>query len=361
MNAPNALTREITAMIAQDGPITLERYMALALGHPKHGYYMTRDPFGAGGDFITAPEISQMFGELVGVWASEAWRLAGAPNPTRLVELGPGRGTLIFDLLRVARVAPDFLDAISVHLVETSPALRAVQRETLARAAKPVDWLARVAEIPPGPALILANEFFDALPVRHFVKTPKGWRERLVGLSADGALTFGLAEKTEGALQVEAPNGSIIEIAAQAQQVMSEIARRIVGTGGVLLAIDYGYTETTLGESLQAVKAHDYVDPLAQPGEADLTTHVDFAALARAARAAGAKVQGPVTQSRFLHALGIERRAEALAKRATPEQAEDIAAALRRLAGSGAPRDAMGDLFKVIAVTHPDTPDLPGF
>jgi SAM-dependent MidA family methyltransferase len=335
--------------------------MSLALSHPTLGYYMTRDPFGPSGDFVTAPEISQMFGELIGLWAQEAWRAAGSPSPTHLVELGPGRGTLMSDILRVARISPDFLNAIDVHLVETSPALERVQRRTLAGSPRPIAWRNNFASVPRGPSIVIANEFFDALPVRHFVKTARGWRERLVGLDEYGEFTFGAAERVEPDLRVAAPEGSIIEIGAIGARLMEDIAARVVEDGGALLAVDYGYTQTTLGESLQAVASHRYVDPLAYPGEADLTTHVDFAALARAAKSKGARVQGPVTQGYFLDQLGIAQRAEALQKRATPEQRADIAAAAERLAGSGDPRKYMGDLFKVLAVTHPHMPDLPGF
>ncbi|MCX7898844.1 MAG: SAM-dependent methyltransferase, partial [Methylocystis sp.] len=331
------------------------------LSHPQHGYYMTRDPFGANGDFITAPEISQMFGELIGVWASEVWRAAGSPAPSRLVELGPGRGTLMSDVLRVARVSPEFLAASTVHLVETSPVLRDAQRRTLINAGKPVSWSDDVAKVVRGPAIIIANEFFDALPVRHFVKTIGGWRERLIGLDTAGELAFGLSDKVEPLLTASAREGSIIEVNAIGQRIVGEIARRLVQEGGALLIIDYGYFQTSLGDSLQAVSRHAYVDPLAEPGEADLTAHVDFAALGRAARAAGAKVMGPVTQAHFLLQLGIERRAAALTKRATPEQAEQIASAFERLTGTDDAQRQMGSLFKVMAITHPDMPELPGF
>lgn len=357
----NRLKQEIAAIISQEGPMSLERYMALCLGHPRYGYYMTRDPFGPNGDFVTAPEISQMFGELLGVWASEAWRASGAPSLARLVELGPGRGTLMSDVLRVARIAPPFLDAISVHLVETSPVLREVQRQTLTGAAKPVEWSADVAHLPRGPAFIFANEFFDALPVRHYVKTIGGWRERLVGLDAGGELAFGLSDQVETTLTVAAREGSIIEVCAFGQRLMSDLAARLVAEGGALLLIDYGYLETSLGDSLQAVSRHAHVDPLAEPGDADLTAHVDFAALARAALAQGAKVMGPVTQAYFLQQLGIDRRAQSLSRKASMEQADAIAAALERLTGTDDARRHMGALFKVMAVTHPATPDLPGF
>lgn len=357
----NALKQEIATMIAHEGPITLERYMGLCLSHPRYGYYMTRDPFGAEGDFTTAPEISQMFGELLGVWASEAWRMAGSPPSARLIELGPGRGTLMSDVLRVARISPAFFDAITVHLVETSPVLRRVQEQTLARATKVVGWSDAVEDTPPGPAFILANEFFDALPVRHYVRTLSGWRERLVGLNASGGLVFGLADETEPALTAQAREGSIIEVSPASQRIMSDIAARLVQDGGVMLVVDYGYLDTSFGDSLQAVAKHSYVDPLAEPGDADLTAHVDFAALARAARAQGAKVMGPVTQAHFLLQLGIERRAQALMKKANAEQAQAIVDAFDRLTGVNDPRRHMGALFKVMAVAHPDMPDLPGF
>ena len=289
----SALKREIVETIAHDGPMTLERFMSLCLTHPRYGYYMTRDPFGAGGDFVTAPEISQMFGELLGVWVTEAWRAAGAPTEARLVELGPGRGTLMSDVLRVTPIAPNFFSAVSVHLVETSPVLRETQRQTLARAAKPAQWHLDFAETPPGPAFILANEFFDALPVRHFVKTAGGWREQLVGLDAQGELAFGLSDQIEPTLNVPAREGSIIEVSAASQKLIGDIAARLVADGGALLLIDYGYEQTSLGESLQAVSRHAYVDPLAAPGDADLTAHVDFAALARAAPRARRQGDGP--------------------------------------------------------------------
>jgi SAM-dependent MidA family methyltransferase len=357
----NALAREIFEVVAQEGPITLERYMSICLQHPTHGYYMTHDPFGAEGDFVTAPEISQMFGEMVGLWIAEAWTLAGAPPRARIVELGPGRGTLMSDVLRALKVAPGLLDKIEIDLVETSPLLRRVQKETLANESTPITWRNDFLEVPRGPVFVIANEFFDALPARHFVRTAAGWRERLVGFDARGQLAFGLAARVEADLPILAPVDSIIEINPIAQRVMNDLAARIVADGGALIALDYGYLQTTLGESLQAVARHEYVDPLDTPGEADLTTHVDFAALARAARGRGAKVLGPTTQGKFLSQLGIERRAESLRRKASERQSADIDAALRRLVGAGDPRETMGELFKAMGVVHPLMPDLPGF
>jgi SAM-dependent MidA family methyltransferase len=354
-----ALLKELQRMIAADGPISIERYMSLCLGHPTRGYYATRDPFGAAGDFTTAPEISQMFGELLGLWAAEVWRMMGWPRPLRLIELGPGRGTLMADLLRAARVAPGFAEAVDVHLVETSPVLAALQKGTLARSSAPIAWHGRLCDVPAGPAIVIANEFFDALPIRQFVRTERGWCERLVGLDPQGALAFGLAPASDACLPDHGSPGDILERSPAALDLAQEIAARIAAHGGAALIIDYGYAAPACGGTLQAVKRHAFADPLAEPGEADLTAHVDFASLAAAARASGASVRGPVPQGEFLRALGIETRARALQAGANAEQAVDIDAALRRLTGD-APAE-MGKLFKVLAVSHPDLPGLPGF
>ncbi len=344
------LGEEIARIVALEGPIGVERYMGLCLGHPRFGYYMTRDPFGAAGDFTTAPEISQMFGEILGLWCADAWIRMGSPDPILLMELGPGRGTLAADALRAMRRVPGLREAVRVHLVETSPVLREVQRATLAEAGAPVAWATDVSELPDGPALILANEFFDALPIRQYVRTPQGWCERLVGTDASGALAWGLSPERETWLDGAAgPEGAVLEIAAAAQRIMGDLASRIADQGGVFLAVDYGHARSGLGDTLQAMKKHAFVDPLAEPGEADLTVHVDFAALGRTARRTGAAVHGPVTQGALLHVLGLSARADALS-RARPDRAADIAAAAERLAGSD--EGQMGDLFKALAVTQ---------
>jgi NADH dehydrogenase [ubiquinone] 1 alpha subcomplex assembly factor 7 len=355
---------ELRTMIAQDGPITVERYMALALGHPQHGYYMTRDPFGAAGDFTTAPEISQIFGELLGLWAAEVWHAMGRPDPVRLIELGPGRGTLMADAVRASRVLPAFRAALDTHLVETSPKLRDVQHETLSRHGYEATWHAGIEELPDGPAIVFANEFWDALPIRQFVRRPDGLYERLVGLDENGNLTFGLAlepvsragssETTDAAL----PVGALVEAGEVGFRLMQQISRRIVDHGGAILVIDYGAAVEGLGSTLQAVKQHRYADPLADPGEADLTAHVDFASLARAARSTGASVHGPVAQGLFLRRLGLAERAARLGRGATASQQSAIETAVDRLAG---PDPGMGDLFKVLAVTDPHRPQPPGF
>jgi NADH dehydrogenase [ubiquinone] 1 alpha subcomplex assembly factor 7 len=357
------LEREIRRIIATDGPIPVAHYMGLALSHPVHGYYATRDPFGARGDFVTAPEISQMFGELIGLWAVAVWQQMGSPAALHLVELGPGRGTLMADALRASAVVREFRTSAGVHLVETSPFLRRRQEETLTALDVPLAWHRDVADVPAGPTIIIANEFFDALPVNQAVKTADGWHERMVGL-ADDRLVFALHpepapgfERLLPASVRTAPVGAVFEW--RSDRIVRELAQRVRRDGGAVLAIDYGHAQSGAGETLQAVGAHRFVDPLAAPGEHDLTTHVDFQALAGAARAAGARVQGPQPQGAFLKALGIAQRAERLKTRATAAQTHDIDAALARLTASGP--DAMGDLFKAIAFADPKLGALPGF
>jgi NADH dehydrogenase [ubiquinone] 1 alpha subcomplex assembly factor 7 len=352
-----ALLDELQRMIALEGPIPVDRYMALCLGHPVHGYYMARDPFGTDGDFTTAPEISQMFGELIGLWAAEVWRLMGAPRSVRLVELGPGRGTLMSDLLRAARLVPGFLDAGEVHLVETSPVLRERQRQTLAATAVPIAWHTSLSEVPPGPAIIIANEFLDALPVRQFMRTEHGWCERLIGL-ADGKLVFGLAPEPEPQFPEGGKVGDILEWPGTMLELTRDIAKCIVAQGGAALLIDYGYSGPAFGDTLQAVKCHAFADPLAEPGGADLTVHIDFIRVAATAKECGALVQGPIPQADFLRGLGVEVRAQALRAQASTAQAAEIDSALKRLTDE-AP-GAMGGLFKVLAISHPDLSALPG-
>ena len=364
----SGLDHIIREIIQSEGPISLESYMSLAMSHPRHGYYMTHDPLGAGGDFTTAPEISQMFGELVGLWSAQVWTALGAPNPVRLVELGPGRGVLMQDFIRAARIVSGFHEAIDVHMVETSPVLARAQRERLESAGVAVNWHTHLGSVPEGPAIILANEFFDALPVRHYVKTSGGWRQRMVGLDAQGNFTYAAAETPEDALHAPAEPGEILEIGAVSQVQMTTLASRIAEQGGVALIFDYGHTETCLGETLQAMRHHAFADPLRDPGLADLTAHVDFAALGRAARSRGVQTFGPVTQGDFLLRLGIVERAEALLRKASAGQAADIEAALVRLVSNQSDVElaagkvsGMGGLFKVLALGQPGLPQPAGF
>jgi NADH dehydrogenase [ubiquinone] 1 alpha subcomplex assembly factor 7 len=350
------LGAEIAALIRQNGPIGVDRYMGLCLDHPVHGYYRTRDPLGAAGDFTTAPEISQMFGELLGAWTAYVHGLMGRPDPLVLVELGPGRGTLMADALRTLRAAAPGL-RVAPHLVESSPVLRAAQERALAGTG--AVWHAAVDTLPPEPALILANEFFDCLPVRQFERRPTGWHERQVGLGPQGGLVFGLAPEPTPGLAAEGPDGALLSVPAAGLALMRTLARRLGAVGGALLLIDYGHVRPGFGDTLQALSSHRYADPLAAPGEADLTHHVDFAALAHAARRDGAAVHGPVEQRAFLSALGLDARAARLRARADPAQAAAIDAAVERLTGTDA--RGMGSLFKVLAATRPGLGPLPGF
>ncbi|WP_336490290.1 class I SAM-dependent methyltransferase [Methylobacterium nigriterrae] len=350
------LLAEIAGLIRETGPIGLDRYMALCLGHPVHGYYRTRDPLGARGDFTTAPEISQMFGELIGLWAAAVHAQMGAPARPILAELGPGRGTLMADALRALRAAAPGI-AFDLHLVETSPVLRAAQAAALAGASP--RWHESLDSLPAGPAIVIANEFFDALPVRQFERRARAWFERSVGLAPDGRLAFGLAPEPERAITQEGPDGVILAVPGPALDLVRGLARRLRDEGGALLIIDYGHVRPGFGDTLQAVAGHRYADPLAAPGEADLTAHVDFAGLGLAASAEGGRVHGPVDQRDFLLTLGLTARAERLKLRASPAQAAAIDAAVARLTDPG--RRGMGRLFKAMAVSAPGLAPLPGF
>ncbi len=357
----SALLDELRLLIAAEGPITVERYMTLALGHPRHGYYMTRDPFGLDGDFMTAPEISQMFGELIGLFAAQCWLDLGQPQPQRLVEFGPGRGTLMADALRAAKAAPGFREALTVELVETSPVLRAAQERMLAGAGVPIAWRSGIGDIAQveGPIVALGNEFLDALPIRQYVRQGGAWHERLIGLDGD-ALVFGLAPEPETSLLNHAPDGAVLEVALTAHRFVQALAERMLHAGGVALFLDYGHVKSAYGDTLQAMRRHAFVDPLASPGEADLTAHVDFEALARTALAAGLTVHGPIEQGPFLQALGLEARADQLIRGAkSPEQAEQVRSAERRL--TEMTRTGMGRLFKAVAFSAPGQPTPPGF
>ena len=345
------LGEKLAAIIAADGPISIADYMRHCLADPQHGYYATRDPLGAAGDFVTAPEISQMFGELIGAWLVHAWRAAGAPVPAILAEAGPGRGTLMADILRAASIDPAFVNAISVHLVETSPALRDKQKAMLSGLSgvkAPVTWHERIEDVPEGPLFFIANEFFDALPIRQYIRTGGQWRERVVGLGDTGNLALGLGPGRLDRPIKDAPEGAIVEIRPAATAIMDIIAGRIAASGGAALIIDYGYGQAAFGDTFQAVRNHAFADPLTEPGEADLTAHVDFAALARSARKAGAAAHGPMDQGAFLLATGLLERAARLGAGKDAQTRDAISEAVERLAGP----DAMGALFKVLAVTH---------
>lgn len=354
-DGPTPLASKIAALIAASGPISVSDYMRLCLADPEFGYYRTREPFGTGGDFVTAPEVTQLFGEMIGVFVVHCWQAQGEPPGARLVEFGPGRGTLMKDMLRVIRrLTPRLFEAMSVHLVETSPRLAAIQAETLAESGVQPHWHGRIDDVPEGHLLLVANELFDALPLRQFVMAEGRFRERVVQLSPTGELAFGIGPGSidPGSLPDDAADQlerTVFERAPVREAVMQVIAERLVATGGTALAIDYGHFVTGYGDTLQALWRGAPDDPLAHPGEADLTSHVDFASLAAAARAGGAYVAGLAHQGDFLLGLGLLERAGQLGSGKPAVEQAAIRTAVERIAGEGEGR--MGELFKVLAVT----------
>ena len=346
----------IKAEINSDGPITVARYMELALAHPEHGYYMKQDPFGEDGDFTTAPEISQMFGEMIGLWTAVVWQAMGQPDPLNLVEVGPGRGTLMADALRAAYAMEDFDDAARLWLIETSPALREKQKRAMTPTMMMPAWRDDFDAVGSGPLVVVGNEFFDALPIHQYERVEGGWRERMVGLNDAGdglafTLSADLIDSTlipEG-LRDETPVGGVFEHQPASCDVMRKIATRVVEQGGAALFFDYGHGEHAIGDTLQAVQGHEFVDVLSHPGDVDLTAHVGFEQLMTAARDAGAEVLGPVPQGAFLERLGMRQRADMLMMNASEEQMAEIDAAYARLTDP----EQMGVLFKVIAVVPP--------
>jgi len=348
-----ALGRALAARIAADGPIGVDAYMAACLGDPEHGYYRTKSGIGAAGDFTTAPEISQIFGELIGLWLADRWQAAGSPAIFDLVELGPGRGVLMQDALRAAaKTLPAFVGAARLHLVDISAPLRAEQRRRLGRY-NPV-FCESLAEIrSDAPLFLVANEFFDALPARQFVRRGDAWRERLVGRH-DGALRFVDGPAVDFRRQ-DAPDGAVVETSPVGEAIARDIAGRIVRQGGAALAIDYGTAVSGWGDTLQAVRAHKRANVFDDPGECDLTVHVDFPALAAAARSEGASCTGIVGQGAFLARLGLPVRLGQLV-RANPGAGE-IVAASRRLLDPG----EMGTLFKAMAIGQKSHGLPPGF
>lgn len=336
------LEKIIGEIIAAEGPMPIDRYMGLCLGHPLHGYYMGRDPFGEQGDFMTAPEISQIFGELIGVWCAAAWDAMGKPAQFNLVELGPGRGTLMADILNAAKVMKGFREAAHIHLVEMSPTLSKLQKEKLGN---DVTWHESIASVPDGPLLLVANEFFDAIPIRQFEKRHGKWLERCVGAEGMGFLPAAL-DNAQGA------NGDVIEFAPQRLEIAKDIGQRLAKQKGCALVIDYGHLNTAPGDTLQAVRAHEYVAITDQPGESDITSHVDFEALAKAFIQGGAVVYPAITQRAFLLAMGLEQRTAILSSKANANSSNILARTVERLAGER----EMGNLFKVMAATSADLP-----
>jgi NADH dehydrogenase [ubiquinone] 1 alpha subcomplex assembly factor 7 len=354
------LLDKIARRIGAEGPLSVAAFMAMALHDPQHGYYATCGPIGRDGDFITAPEISQIFGELIGLWCADLWQRSGAPDPVNLVELGPGRGTLMQDLLRAAAGVPAFHRAMRLHLVEASPLLRAEQQRRLA-GSDPC-FVASLDEIPAGPLFVVANEFLDALPVRQFVRGRADWAERLVGFDGQRLVFVAGPESPTATLLVsppmrDAPPGTIVEIGTAAASLAGVVAERLRRDPGAALFVDYGYADGGSGSTLAGLRAHQPVSALEMPGETDLSAHVDFEAVAVAARAAGAQVYGPIEQGCFLAMLGAGARLQRLTEHATAAQREALEAGLKRLIDPA----QMGTLFKALAIVSPGSPAPAGF
>ena len=353
------LELEIRNRITFDGPMPIAEYMMLCLTHPEHGYYTTGLPVGGkasadrtGGDFITAPEVSQMFGEMIGVWCMEVWQAIGSPSSFNLIELGPGRGTLMKDLLRVSHALPAFYNAIELHLVEVSPTLSEQQSLTLS-GEKALHWTSGISNLPSGPCIVIGNEFIDALPIRQWVKHGENWHERAVGLRND-KLSFMLRPNTLPVDELPAghqdePDGMIFETAPAREAAVSTLANHIVENSGAALFIDYGHLESGFGDTLQAIRNHAYADVLDNPGKADLTSHVDFQPLIQTAKKEGCVLPTPQSQGEFLINLGLLERAGVLGSNQNKSTQESLEKAVGRLAGP----DQMGDLFKVVAFGAP--------
>ncbi|WP_354059940.1 SAM-dependent methyltransferase [Devosia sp. 2618] len=347
----------IDMQIRTSGPMSVATYMGLCLTHPSKGYYKVADPLGAAGDFVTAPEISQMFGELIGFFFVNLWQQMGSPKEFTLLELGPGRGTMMADILRVACRAEGFRDGLDLRIFETNPALIAEQNARLE--AYDPKWIDSFEKVGPGPLLVVANEFFDALPIRQFVRMDDGWHERMVG-HTDGKLSFGLNPTPIPVTAMPeiiagAETNAVFEVGLANGEVMKRLAGITATQGGAILAIDYGYARTQTGETLQGVRRHKFADVLDAPGEVDLSAHVDFEALGNVARNAGLAIQPLATQGQFLTRMGMNERASALTA-ANPKSASDIAAAKARLVAP----EQMGNLFKVFCAASPGL-QPPGF
>ncbi|MBB3997924.1 class I SAM-dependent methyltransferase [Aureimonas pseudogalii] len=349
-----SLIERIRAEIGARGPVRLDRFWNLALFDPAEGYYATREPFGSAGDFVTAPEISQMFGELLGAWALAAWRELGAPSPFVFAEIGPGRGTLMADMLRTAaRLDGAFLRAARVRLVETSDRLAALQLSTLSRFDLPVVRHRRWSEVEALLAIVVANEWLDAVAIRQLVFEAGAWRERFVAANADGSLRFrcgdALRHVPVALAALPAPQeGDVFEVSPERERLVAEMAADLSRRGGAALLVDYGHPAPGFGDTLQALRRHAFAEVLAEPGRADITSHVDFSALRAVAQAAGLPSAGLTTQGRFLLDLGLVERAGRLGASADESGRAALTAAVRRLAGDG--HGEMGDLFKVLAI-----------
>jgi SAM-dependent MidA family methyltransferase len=359
----NALLKHIKNRIISDGPLSVADYMSETLFNPKYGYYMTGDPIGKHGDFITAPEISQMFGELIGLWGAVIWQKIGAPKKINLVEMGPGRGTLIADALRAISTIPSFSSAIDIHIIETSPILERRQKRNLKALNFNIKWHKSFIDVPDGPLIFIANELFDVLPIQQFVKLTNNWVERKVGCNAMGQLTWiqdrncVISKELIPQQFFRSKLGSVFELSQVGIELVSNITKSVVKFGGAALIIDYGHIESGIGDTLQAVKNHNYCDVLSEPGKVDLTAHVDFERLTNSVKINGGLGCGPVTQRDFLRRLGIETRAEQLKSSSSTRLKSEVLTGLNRLIGI----KEMGNLFKVLAIIQPTQTCPEGF
>jgi NADH dehydrogenase [ubiquinone] 1 alpha subcomplex assembly factor 7 len=351
------LATRLRERIAREGPISVADYMEACLSDEREGYYAAREPIGASGDFITSPEVSQIFGELIGLWAVAVWQSMGEPEAVVVAELGPGRGTLLADAVRAWRSMKQFEGRVSLALIETSPVLRDLQRKALRTVPQPMQWCGAIDEAPRGPLIVIANEFIDALPVRQLVRRGNSWHERCVGLGQEGGFAFVDGTIVDHDSVPSAPEGAIIELRPALAPLLAALAARAAEAPLAALFIDYGHAKSGLGDTLQAVRAHRYADPLAAPGETDLTAHVDFAALKHDAKEHGLRAYGPMPQGEFLLRLGLVERRDRLLEASRPEQRETISSGAARLAD---PRQ-MGVLFKVLALASDGLAPPPPF
>jgi len=362
----SALEDIIKQQIRLNGPMNMAEYMGLCLGHPEHGYYMRRNPLGQEGDFTTAPEISQMFGELIGAWLADSWMQLGSPDKFILLECGPGRGTLMADALRATKAVKGFHEAMQLHMLEMSPTLKASQQAALE--GYDATWHMTLESVPTdSPLLVLGNEFLDALPVRQIVLRDTGWAEKVINIDINDTLRLYEIEADEGVKQLIPPMlippqlGDHLEVSLQQKCTIGEIINIVLKQGGISLFIDYGFTHSVSGDTLQAVKNHSYCGVLDSPGEVDITAHVNFAEISRFSMENNVTVHGPVSQGDFLNRLGMKVRAQNLTQGATAEQAKDIALAVTRLTGKDTKAGEMGELFKVIAMSSDPSLKLAGF
>jgi len=367
----NLLARKLRAQIRKQGPLRLHDYMQACLSDPEYGYYLVRDPFGVGGDFITAPDVCQVFGELLGLWCVHVWAELGQPQNCKLIELGPGRGALMSDALRAVSLVPEFVRSIEVHFVETSRALREAQKDHIEGQAKDQErpipdlfWHDDLSSVPAGPSFLIANEFIDALPIRQFQMQGGQWFERMVGLDGEGRFSFELAEQPLENMELlppihrQANDGDYIEYCPAMSTVIGQMAARAKGHPFAGLLIDYGYGAPALGDTFQAISDHKFTDPLKEPGLADVTAHVDFSQLLRTAEKQGMSICGPATQRDFLIALGVrERAAQLMQAQENMISAQQFLSGFQRLVD----HDKMGDLFKVAGLAGAGQPALPGF